>query len=129
VSAILVTVVISIILSPFSGVTATDNEPIFAGITLLQVEGALGWLFAVAAGALVARRSFVLPAVALTTAIWVFLAYVIYDIARVAEPASLVSIVVKQLPVLLLMALAACIGALVGQWFFRRHLKAYLESA
>lgn len=129
VAAIFVTLVISTILAPFSSTAPGSIEPVFAGISLLHIEGALGWLFAVAVGATVARRNFVLPAVALSVAAWSIVSYVIYDIARVAEPASLLSIAVQQLPVFLLMATAAVIGALLGRWFFRQHLKSYLEAA
>ena len=129
VAAIVVTLVISTILAPVSSVAPASLEPIFAGIALLHIEGAVSWLVAVAVGAMVARKSFVMPSVLLSVALWAIVSYIVYDIARVAEQTSVLAIAAQQLPVLVLMTTAAIIGALIGRWFFQQHLQSYLEAA
>lgn len=75
---------------------------------------AIGFLGA-AVGGYIARRRFVLPALALSLLEWLAALYLVYRIAEPTGQASVVSIVQLNLPAVLLSSVAVVLGVWFGQ--------------
>jgi 4-hydroxybenzoate polyprenyltransferase len=89
----------------------------------LQVESAIGYFIAVTAGAFVARRSFLAPALALAGLGWCVVVYILYDISRQDESATLGRIAADNVEGLFLYAIAAALGASLGRWYYKHEVQ------
>ncbi len=89
----------------------------------LQVESSIAYFIAVTAGAIVARKSFLVPALALAGLGWSAVVYILYDISNVGGSASLGRIALENLGGLILYAIAAVLGATLGRWFYRNEIE------
>lgn len=94
----------------------------------MSLESAVRYFFAAGVGAVVARRSFLVPAVSLAALVWLAATYILY---RIGQPAGAgwAEIAQGQLAGLLLLLLAAIGGSLVGRWFYKREIEAAAVSA
>ena len=100
-----------------------DGSDVDNYIFWLEVKSAVGYFIAATAGAIVSRRSFVVPAVVLAMFGWLAAVYVLYRIVRVAEPASLIDIAASTLFGLVLVLVAGVLGAILGRWFYKREFE------
>ncbi len=89
----------------------------------LHVGMAIGYFIAVTAGALVARRNFIMPALALAGFGWSVVVYILFDISRADPTASLIRIATENIEGLILYAIAAALGAILGKWFYEHEIK------
>ncbi len=76
-----------------------------------------------AVGAFIARRGFALPAALVAMITWFIIIYILQSIAEPVQPASFTEIALQNLSVLLLMVMAAVIGANIGIWIRGRYFK------
>lgn len=95
----------------------------------LQVEMAIGYFIAVTAGALVARRSFIVPALALAIFGWSLVVYILYDISRVDHAASFVDIAMEHIEGLILFSIAAVLGAILGKWIYEHEIRGTIGAS
>jgi len=89
----------------------------------LGMESAISYFIAVGIGAIVARKSIVIPALALAVIGWASIIHILFKIAVVAGPASYVEIAADNLLSLILWVIAAILGALTGRWFYEHEIK------
>ena len=89
----------------------------------LSLDVAISWLFAVGVGAIVARRSFVVPALSLAVFNWLVVGFILFSIAEAAGQTSFVEVLSGQLTGLLLLSVAAIIGATIGRWFYKHEIE------
>jgi len=97
--------------------------PAFANITPLQLEAAISWFFAVGIGALIARESFIGPALLLSVISWGVGSYFIHDITGYSGPNSFSEVLAQRWVGLVLISFAAVSGAVLGRWFYKREIK------
>lgn len=95
----------------------------------LQVESAIAFFIAVAAGAIVARRRFLLPALGLAVLGWLAVVYILYDISSVGGSADIGQIALDNLEGLILYCIAAVLGATLGRWFYKHEIEHVADSS
>jgi hypothetical protein len=94
----------------------------------MSLESAVRYFFAAAIAAVVARRSFLIPAVSLAAFVWLATTYILYSIGQPAG-AAFAEVAAGQLTGLFLLILAVVSGALLGRWFYKRELGAAAAAA
>ena len=94
----------------------------------LGMESAISYYVAVGIGAIVARKSIVVPAIALAVIGWASIIHILFRIAVVAGPASYIEMAVDNLLSLFLWVIAAILGALTGRWFYEHEIKSGADA-
>lgn len=89
----------------------------------ISLESAVRYFFAAGIAAVVARRSFLVPAVCLAAFVWTVTTYILYSIGQPAGT-TLAEVAASQLTGLLLLIIAVVSGALLGRWFYKREIGA-----
>lgn len=123
VMAILVILGIISILSPYSPKLEADFSNFDQVAMWDQINSAIRFFFAVSIGAIVARRNFIGPAVFLAVTVWAIVIYILYDIAHDVSDISFAQVAVEQLAGLILLIVAAILGALLGRWFYKHEIE------
>lgn len=121
--ALVVVIVLSQLLSTEVPDLRPDGSNLDKYMLWTQVKSAFVYFIAVTVGAVVARRSFMVPAVVLCIFGWLLAIYVLYEIARAAGPASLIEIAVSTLYGLGLSLASAVLGSMLGRWFYKREFE------
>lgn len=93
-----------------------------------SLESAVRYFFAAAIAAVVARRSFLVPAASLAAFVWTVTTYILYSIGQPAG-ATLAEVAAGQMTGLLLLIIAVVSGALLGRWFYKREIEAGAGAA
>lgn len=88
----------------------------------MTLESAINYFFAAGIGAIVARKPFVAHALSLAVLIWIVTTFILYDIAQPAGTVAYMQTVMDQLTGLILLAVAATLGALLGGWCYRHEI-------
>lgn len=94
----------------------------------MSLESAVRYFFAAGIAAVVARKSFLIPAVSLAAFVWVVTTYILYSIGQPAG-ATLAEVAAGQLTGLVLLVLAVVSGAFLGRWFYKREIGANAAAA
>jgi uncharacterized membrane protein len=121
--ALIVVVVVTALLSFEAPTLQPDHSNYEEYGFWLQVESAIGFFIAVMAGAIVARKSFVVPALALAGLGWCAVVYILYDISRADQSATLGQIAVDNVEGLVLYSIAAVLGATLGRWYYKHEIQ------
>ena len=95
----------------------------------LKVKGALRYFFAMAVGAVVARRSIAVPATVIAVGLWVWTIHVLYKIALPAGPVDLGQLLLSNLDVLAMTVTGGILGSMLGSWFYRREIASKQAAA
>jgi hypothetical protein len=95
----------------------------------LAVKSAISYFFAAGLGAIVARRTFVVPALALAVVGWVVTINILHQIALVAGPSSYMKIATDNWLGLILLVIAATAGAIAGRWFYKHEVENVAAAA
>lgn len=94
----------------------------------MSVEAAVRYFFGAGIAAIVARQSFLVPAVSLAAFVWAITTYIAYSIGQPAG-ATLAGVAAGQLTALPLLLFAVVGGALLGRWFYKHEIEAAAASA
>lgn len=124
---IILALIVVIAISALLNFEAPSLEPDFGNYEehafWLQVESSIAYFIAVTAGAIVARRNFLVPAFALAVLGWSSVVYILYDISNVGGSASIRRIALDNLEGLILYGIAAVLGAGLGAWFYKHEIE------
>ena len=88
----------------------------------LKFDGAVRYFFAVAIGAVIARRSVVIAAALVAIAVWMWGIYVLYKVAAAVGPVDPSDLLIENLDGLVMTSLAGVLGAMLGRWFYGREI-------
>jgi hypothetical protein len=80
----------------------------------------LGLFLPVAFGAFIAQRSFLIPALVITSITWTYTVYLAFKIASVVEATSILQVASNNVGGLAVYLVAAALGALSGMWLSSR---------
>ncbi|MDH3747715.1 MAG: hypothetical protein OER97_05870 [Gammaproteobacteria bacterium] len=122
IAAILIVLGIGALLNPYSPRLDAELSNFDQVALWAQINSAIRYFFAVAVGAVVARRNFIGPAVLIAVVMWGIVTYILYDIARAATDISFAKVAADGITGLILMIIAAISGALIGKWFYQHEL-------
>lgn len=126
-SRTLLAMAIFIVVATLLGIGATPIEAYQVDVETMKfwmsIESSVRYFFAAAIAAVVARKSFLIPAVSLAASVWIVTTWILYRIGQPAG-AGLVEVAQSQLLGLLLLILAVIAGSLVGRWFYKREIAA-----
>ena len=116
-------IVTFIVVVSLLGISATPMGEVKAehATFWMSLESAVRYFFAAAVAAVVARRSFLFPAVCLAAFVWIATTYILYSIGQPAG-ATLAEVAADQMTGLFLLIIAVVSGALVGRWFYKREI-------
>jgi hypothetical protein len=89
----------------------------------MSLESAVRYFFAAGIAAVIARGSFLVPAISLEALVWIVTTCILYSIGQAAG-ATLAEVVAGQLTGLVPLILAVVSGALLGRWFYKREIEA-----
>jgi hypothetical protein len=89
----------------------------------LAVENAITYFFAAGLGAIVARKSFVIPALALAVVIWALTIDILFRIAAPTGPVTRLEIASENWLGFFLLVVAAISGAMFGRWFYTHEFE------
>jgi len=95
----------------------------------LAVKSAISYFFAAGLGAIVARKSFVVPALALAIVGWAATIDILYRIAVVVGPTSYLEIAASNWVGFVLLVIAAIMGAIFGRWFYRHEVERVIDAS
>jgi len=123
IAALLVVLIVTALLSLEAPALKPDHSNYEQHSFWLQVEMAIGYFIAVTGGAIVARKNFIVSALALAGLGWSVVVYILYDISSVDPISNLSQIAMGNIEGLALYAIAAVFGAILGKWFYEHEIK------
>lgn len=126
--ALIVTIGCLLLLDPKAPRLDADLSNFDSYAFWIKFDSAVRYFFAIAVGAMIARRSMVVPAILIAAAFWLGTVYILYGIALPAGPVDWNRLLLGNLDGLAMSVIAGVLGALVGRWFYRVAIRGRRSS-